>query len=209
MPRPKKYPEHKIEAYQLYQEKRNTGEDGSAVAIHVELQEAHPEGTVSYRVIAAWVREFKGMQEWQTLLDSPFHWPESMGTLGLPWEASAYIMDILFRLEQRRKGERSEDNRSKEFNTGARGLTTPRLTGREALWCWRVHLAAPEFGTSVGVKDDVYSLAKEFATREICSLVLHGPFDTVDLEARLVHKSWVDFHHPQIHEHLIMDPVKR
>jgi len=69
MPRPRKYESHKLEAYEIYMQRKANGEDVSALDIQVDLQGIHPEGTASYRLIANWVKEFKTRDEWQVLLD--------------------------------------------------------------------------------------------------------------------------------------------
>ena len=88
MSRPRKYNTHKVEAYDLYTQQKADGGDVSALDIQVLLEEAHPEGTASYRLVANWVKEFKNRGEWQTLLDSPFQW-HRLEEYRLPWEASA------------------------------------------------------------------------------------------------------------------------
>ena len=191
MARPKKYAEHKIEAYVFFQRRRAKGEDVSALDIQSDLDESRPDGTASYRLIATWVREFKLRESRESLLDSPFRW-YNMGACreyGLPWQASGFIMDMLAMIQ----GINAELATIKEELR-----LTPTL--REVLWWWRVHQAAPEIATYVGILFDIYLLASAFLFRELSRELLAVPTDTADLEARLAVKPWLnERRHQQYH----------
>ena len=191
MARPREFDDHKVEAYQLYIQLMASGGDVSAQNINIHLDEAHPEGTASYRLITNWVKEFKGQDAWQVLLDSPFQW-NLMEKYGLPWEAGKLVMDILFVLEIWRVGQRERAELNRREYPRSEIIVTPYLSVREALWCWRVHLASPEIGTLVGDRGDIYYLALQFSAREVAADILKKPFDVADLEALLVYKPWVD-----------------
>src|SRR5918996_2880608 len=125
MPRPRKYSNHKLEAYGLYQERKAKGEDVSALDIQVDLEELHPEGTASYRLIADWVREFKQQNAWQALLDSPFEW-HRMEEYGLPWECGSYVLNLY-----EKSCRRYDLDRKEEYEVPP--------TARQVRWWWRVH----------------------------------------------------------------------
>ena len=186
MARPREYDAHKLDAYQFYVQQKAAGGDDSALNIRVLLEVAHPEGTASYRTIANWVKGFKNEAEWRDLLDSPFQW-HLIEEYGLPWEASGYIMDILLKLESWRVDQREWKRDHPDV------VTTPYLSVREALWCWRIHLAAPEIGVTVGELGDIYYLARQFSSREVTTEILGKPLNLADLEALLMYKPWLDF----------------
>ena len=190
MARPRKYEAHKVEAYTIYATRKAAGEESTAVDIEVDLEGEHPEGTASSRLIVNWLKEFKNSDERQTLLDSPFEWHQ-MEASGLPWEASGFLMDILFVVESWR-AERERAERSVPEVGSVIYTPTTVLSFRDALWCWRVHLAAPEIGDTVGDLSDVYHLARQFSLRQIASDVLGRPLSMADLEALLIFKPWLD-----------------
>ena len=187
MPRPQKYGNHKLEAYRLYQQRKAKGEDVSALDIQVELEELHPEGTASYRLIADWIREFKRQDERQALLDSPFHW-HLMEQCGLPWEASSFLMTMLGEVTQ------SVTEASETHDTSLPGW---RPTFRDAIWWWRVHQAAPEITDLL----DIQWWANSLAFREMVHELLGWPLVMADLEACLTLKPWLDDeHHDAYHK---------
>ena len=192
MPRPPKYPEHKLEAYGYYQNRKadsgGVAASVSTVDVLVDLEAEHPEGMASYRLIANWVREFKQQDEWQTLLDSPFQW-HRMQEYGLPWEASRIVVDLLDMVEEHRAQVQAfhrDSGRKLLFALGSR-----RPTARQIRWCWRVHQAAPEIGTEVGHRSDLWFLAMRFSDRELCRDVLGLPLSMGDLETLLVYRPWL------------------
>jgi hypothetical protein len=214
MSRPRKYEAQKLEAYSIFTQRKAADEDVSAVDVQVDLEEKHPEGTASYRLVANWVKEFNNRDEWQVILDSPFQW-HLMDQYKLPWEAGDYLMDIVYKmgvtcsalkgkpvvigldptLEAQVGAETAQRIRSSWQSRGTREYTVPLLplSVREANWCWRVHLAAPEIGRDVGLSVDVADLSIEFAFRELVRDMLGRPFEVADLEALLVYKPWLDF----------------
>ena len=60
-----------------------------------------------------------------------------------------------------------------------------KVTVRQARWCWRVHLAAPDIFLL-----DAYGLAQNFSFREQARDVLAVPLEVDDLEAILAYRSW-------------------
>src|SRR5919106_6757074 len=172
MPRPRKYSNHKLEAYGLYQQRKAKGEDVSALDLQVELEELHPEGTASYRLIADWVREFKQQDEWQALLDSPFQW-HRIEEYGLPWECGRYVLDLYLKSSRYGDPERNVNY-----------VVAPSV--RQVRWWWRIHLAAPE------VKGmDLILLAQRWVAREMAHDVLNVPLEMADLEALLIYRPWI------------------
>lgn len=186
MPRPRQYEAQKLEAYSIYTQRKAAGKDVSAVAIQVDLEEKHQEGTASYRVIANWVKEFKNSDERQALLDSPFEW-HLMDQYGLPWEATSCLTEFLFMVEKWR------------VIDGAQKAVSPRLiiappfTVREAIWFWRLHQSAPEIEATTGNWLDVMILASQFVRRDMAADVLRQPRYMADLEALLLYKPYLDF----------------
>jgi hypothetical protein len=186
MPRPQKYRYHQLEAYSLYQGMKARGEDVSALDIQVELEELHPEGTASYRLIADWVRTFKQQDERQALLDSPFQWSR-MELCGLPWETSSFIMEMLADVYQ---GNEWEAISRGKVPTGHFFSAIP--TFREVIWWWRVHQSCPEIATQVGDLFDIRVLGSSFVIREVANEVIALPLETADLEACLALKPWLN-----------------
>lgn len=122
--------------------------------------------------IAKYVREYEASLK---DLDKPFEW-SSLKKYDLPWEASSYLLEIQTLLQ---KGAMIEhyfgDQKTKLL-----------LTFRQATWCWRVHLAAPDIDSPI----DVWYLAQRFANRELAAANLDVPLYFADLEAHLAHKPW-------------------
>ena len=190
MPKPKTNPEQRIRAYRLWKD----GEGQTAIRNALEEEFNNP---VSERTVATWIKEFKSLSPEKVDLDAPYEW-HRMDRYGLPWEASGYLIKMLYINEMRRSSDRAAAIRNREVNPTATVIITPQLTFREALWCWRVHLALPDVGTVVGVQDDVWFLAKQFASREIFADVLAEPLYMADLESLLVYKPWLDFHREEV-----------
>jgi hypothetical protein len=179
MSRPQKYGSHKLEAYGLYQQRKALGENVSPLDIHEDLQETHPEGTASYRLVADWIREFKRQDDRQALLDSPFRW-HLMEQCGLPWEASNYLLEM-WRLNV-------EGNLiAYEVILADGSIGTPQLvpTNRQARWWWRVHRAAPNLSFS-----EVNILTDDFVLRELDHEILGLPLEMADLQAFLAYRPW-------------------
>ena len=181
MPRPKKDPTIRITAYELFREGKGP------TPICEALRATFGEDAVSERTVATWVKGFKELNQPVIDLDSPFQWSQ-MDQYGLPWEASAYIMDIRYDFEKFREALR----RVQESNRQDERVIDRHLTAREAIWCWRVHQAAPEIGAAVGCLTDVRHLAIQFAFRELARDVLAEPLDIAGLEATLVYKPWLN-----------------
>lgn len=157
MPRPKKSPEQQVRAYQLHQQRFGAG----AITLQLELEFEAP---VSRRTVERWIGGFPKDSE----LDSPFEW-HRMEEYGLPWEASAFLLEMLFAARESRLNH-----------------LLPEPTVRQARWWWRVHLAAPE----IRDPDDLILLAQRFVSREIAHDILGSPLDLGDLQALLAYKRW-------------------
>jgi hypothetical protein len=184
MARPRKYEEQKLEAYKIFQRLSSTGKYVSAVDIEVDLEEGHPEGVASPRLIASWLKEFKGREEYQTRLDMPFRW-YGMEDVGLPLEASSFLLSVL-----------GEVIRSIPEDIEPEAARS-RPTYRDALWWWRIHLACPEIHDLL----DIQWLAAAFTMRELRHEVLERPLVTEDLEAVLALKPWLsEDHHESYHD---------
>ncbi len=175
MPRPRKFGDQKLKALRFFVERKNAGEDVSALDVKGYLEVEHPEGTASYRLVANWVKEFKGRDDWQTLLDSPYSWSKTTD-YGLPWEAGAYLLEMW--AFQQEEG---------VFSTEIEGVhvSPPLPTGRQMIWVLRVHLAVPDVSML-----DVWLLAQYFVTRELAHEVDGAPIDVEDLEALLAYAPW-------------------
>ena len=197
MPRPKASPEQHMEAYRLYMGKKGPK------AIVDALCEKYGDDAVSERTVATWVKGFKGLSSGITDRDAPFQW-HLMDKYGLPWEAGAYLMGVLHATEGRRNRER--DMNKEPDPLGAVWTVSPTLTSREALWCWRVHLAAPEVGQEVGRPFlDVLHFARQLAFREIAHEVLGEPLRMADLEAVLAYKPWLSEERHEIYHKALDD----
>ena len=186
MPRPRKYESHKLEAYDIYRQRKATGEGISALGIQVDLEAEHPEGTASYRLIASWVKEFNNRDEWQTLLESPFQW-HKLEEFGLPWEASSFLLEMwVFVLKRQSLVERAVGTQARIGTGPPIGVPPmPAPTVREARWWWRVHLAAPDLSNA-----KVWNLGNTFSLCEMAHHVLGRPSELGDLEAYLAYRPW-------------------
>ena len=143
---------------------------------------------VSERTIAKWVKAFKGLTPNEVDFDSHFHW-NSMEQHGIPWEAGNYLNNMLYVIHSLNHSETIAETLHMSMPYFGRDL---QLSFRYAKWCWRVHLAAPEIGETVGTLSDVFFIAIQFGDREIFTEILEQPIETEDLEALLVYKPWLD-----------------
>ena len=164
MPRQRASPEQHKRAYDLFLE-------GSGPAAILRMLEDEFEEPVSARTVATWVKSFKELSPGTVSLDSPFEW-HRLEEYGLPWEASAYLLEMWAFVQENEIYE-------------ARGFTIPPPTIRQVRWWWRVHLAVPELDMA-----DVWVLAQRFAFRELAHEVLGQPSGMADLEAHLAYKPW-------------------
>ena len=105
-------------------------------------------------------------------------------------------------IEGWRLDKRNDPERNKEVDILKKQFYA-RLSVREAVWCWRVHLAAPEIGATVGVLRDVYFLARQFSQREISADVLNRPLYMADLEPLLVFKPWLNDDRQQYYHRVV------
>jgi hypothetical protein len=134
-------------------------------------------------------------------LDEPFRWPK-LQECGLPWEASAFIMNMLAAIYEYREEAAEFRERYPERVPAYMLDFTP--TVRQMIWWWRVHLAAPEIGQQVGGLQDIRLLGDAFAVRELVHQLLGRPLETEDLEASLALKPWLsDERHD--HYHRVVD----
>ncbi len=181
MPRPKANPAQHLCAYRLWREGKGQ------TAIYKELDKQFGDEAVSERTVGTWIKRYKSLDPETVDLDAPFEWHQ-LDKYGLPWEAGAYMVELLYLIETSRAL-----NRDEEDEPNPRTSVTPLLSVREALWCWRVHRASPEIGEAVGNLADVLDLGRLFAGREELANVLGEPLYMEDLEALLVYKPWLDF----------------
>jgi hypothetical protein len=143
---------------------------------------------VSERTIAKWVKAFKSLTANEVDSDSNFHW-HSMEQHGIPWEAGNYLNNMLYAIHSLNHSNSTADTLQMPRSCYCRDL---QLSFRYAKWCWRVHLAAPEIGATVGKLSDVFFIAIQFGDREIFTEILEQPIEIEDLEALLVYKPWLD-----------------
>jgi hypothetical protein len=109
--------------------------------------------------------------------DVPFEW-HRMGEYGLPWEASHYLLEMWAQLNESEAGFDLD-------STYSRKVQTAELTVRQAKWCWRVHLSAPDLGFR-----DTWQKAQDFVYEERRCDFLGKPFDAEDLWAYLAYGEW-------------------
>lgn len=169
MPRPKASAQQHRRAYELY----NAG--FGPTAILQQLYEEYRDDTVSARTIATWIKGYKDLREEVTKLDAPFEW-HRLEEYGLPWEASAYLLDMWAHVHQH------FDMEWQEFDQ----VPPPPPTVRQVRWWWRVHQAVPEIEN----KMDIYWLAESFVGREMYHDIINVPLEMADLEAYLSYKPW-------------------
>ena len=115
-------------------------------------------------------RAIKNMPE--SSEDIPFEW-HRMAEYSLPWEASHYLLEMWAKVNEGEAG----------FTLGS--IYNERLTVRQAKWCWRVHLSAPDLEFK-----DTWLKAQDFVYEERHHDSLGKPFDTLDLQADLAYGEW-------------------
>ena len=123
---------------------------------------------VSHTTVWRWVGAFKKEHADSERFDRPFQW-HLLEAYGIPWEASAYLLEMWSFVMERTHAE----------------FESRHPSGRQIRWCWRVHLAASDLPIL-----DTWSLAQRFAQREIDHEILGIPLDMADLEAHLGYRSW-------------------
>lgn len=185
MARPRANPEQHLDAYCLWRDGKG------AKDINQALYKAYGNNKVSERTVANWIREFKDLHPKVTDQDTPLQW-HLMDQSGLPWEAGALLLNIQF-----------DGNRwgfDPEGPLSSLEQRLPPLTVREARWCWRVHLASREIGSTVGTLSDVAWLARTCAYRELMQeiKVVAGTGQNMDtlmapVNGLLRYKPWLDF----------------
>ena len=178
MPRPKADPRQKLEAADVY---RLVGSKPSV--IHVRLIEKFgEEQAVSLRTVSSWIAEFKAKL---SDLDESFAWhrmPEYQEKgWSLPWEASEFLLRMWRRIWD---GDRWEE------------LGHPSV--REAVWWWRVHLAAPDLELR---KVEIW--ARRFALRELSQILFGDPSDVEDIYQALAYRDWESDDQRKIYERAI------
>jgi hypothetical protein len=142
-----------------------------AQAISEEAEDRHkPNRSTVYRAI----RSMPGSSE-----DAPFEWSR-LQEYGLPWESTHYLLQMWVRVNEAEEG----FNLEAPYNGG--------LTVRQAKWCWRVHLAAPDLEFK-----DTWQLATDFVYEERHRDYLGKPFDADDLWQYLAYEEWRSEEHRQ------------
>lgn len=142
------------------------------------LQQKFP-GRVNFSVdtVRRLINDLKGMHDtpiWR-LLRSAFEWHQ-MEEYRLPWEASQFLLEMQTWCEE------TYSNHS--------------FTVHEAQWCWRVHLAAPDFDTQ-----KTWMMAQRFIRREVGAMLWGEPLDMKELETYLRYGSWrSEEHHDRYHK---------
>lgn len=117
-------------------------------------------------------------------IDNPFEW-HRLEEYGLPWEASAYLLQVWsHRIEYWRGTDRLIDEERPEEDPNH---SDGPLTARRARWCWRIHLADPELNV-----DGVLSLSAAFESRDLVHELLNVPLELKDLEVLLAYKPWAN-----------------
>ena len=109
----------------------------------------------------------------QKLLDLRFEWSR-MDEYGLPWEASAYVLGMW-----------------KEFLRQFHIAYGIIPTARQAVWWWRIHLAAPK----IDDPENLFYVANPFTVRELQHVILGRELEFSDLEAWLAYKPWESREH--------------
>lgn len=161
MPRQRASSEQHKRAYDLFRDEKGP----SAILKTLEDEFEEP---VSVRTVATWVKGFRELSKETLILDSPFEW-HRMEEYSLPWEASAYVLEMWTFVHENLRW--------------ALHLGSPSV--RQVRWWWRVHLSARDLGM-----EDNYWLAERFAIRELEHNVLGLPLEMADLEAHLAYKPW-------------------
>lgn len=182
---PKVNPMLHQEAYHLWRDGNGPAAIAKSLFQHFSSDGQDP---VSERTIAKWVKAFKSLTPNEVDSDSHFHW-HIMEKHGIPWVAGNYLNNMLYAIQGLNHSNATADTHHMPSSCFGRDL---KLSFRYAKWCWRVHLAAPEIGTTVGKLSDVFFIAIQFGDREIFTEILEQPIDSEDLEALLAYKPWLD-----------------
>jgi len=162
MPRAKADPRQETYAWHLY----SSGNGPTAILRQLKARFDNP---VSTRTVANWVSRFKYSLE--NGKDRPFEWL-TMDTHGIPWEASAFILDMW-----------QFDRQHKPFPNS--NVEIPEPTIRQVQWWWRVHQAIPELN-----RFDTWHLGQKFTIRDILAEVMEANIGSKDLQAYLSYKPW-------------------
>lgn len=164
MPRREIPGNQKLSAYAHYS---NGVDVGAAIARLLEAE--YHENAVNERTVRRWLPDFEKVQKSTAGIDEPFEW-RRMGEYGIPWDQGRFIHSIALE--------------ALAWSTLFDGY--PVLTGREALWCWRVRgalrLDVP--------KSDIHSVARALVARELRHEVLGEPFYTADIDAWFQYRPW-------------------
>lgn len=106
----------------------------------------------------------------ERLLYRYFYWPESMGTVDLPWEASRPLLDML---------------------AVAKSWDSARPTIRFARWYWRLHQAAPRLTQEARYgRITLYVAAGELAAAEAAGASMESTWRAI--EAWLAFEPWTE-----------------
>jgi hypothetical protein len=120
----------------------------------------------SQRTIGRIKERWRDLPSQRQLLYRQFHWPESMGSDQLPWEASAAVLELLSWLR--------ETSDAEAWQRPDTGLVT---------WYWRATLAAPNAPTNIRVQ----------AARHLLAWEILGERSRLDaLEWFLAFKGWAE-----------------
>jgi hypothetical protein len=111
--------------------------------------------------------------------DTPLEWSR-VQEYGLPWESTHYLLQTWARAIEGEEG----------FDLGSSYIGG--LTVRQAKWCWRTHLAAPDLEFK-----DTWQLATDFVYEERHRDYLGKPFDADDLWQYLAYEEWRSEEHRQ------------
>jgi hypothetical protein len=114
------------------------------------------------RLISELRRRHDTPMQWH--LNSTFEW-HRMEEYRLPWEAGQFLLEMQAWCEEK--------------------YPKHAFTVREAQWCWRVHLAAPDLNIY-----ETWLIAQKFIRREVSSILWGEPLDMEGLEAYLRYGGW-------------------
>ena len=129
---------------------------------------------VSLRTVKAWRADYKERQaELETRLDAPFEWSR-LTDFDVPAEGSRAVLDA-YRFYLSKGWDESEP-----------------FTFRLARWVWRVSQALqPWDGPDPAMRSwDIVVFAREYATRQLATVVLRQRHDTADLDLFLACAPW-------------------
>lgn len=195
---------HKLLAFSLYSHGENSG-----AAIARVLIDRYGNEAVDERTVRRWLKSFAKVLQRTQRIDEPFDW-RRMDDYGIPWSRSELLLDLSLFLQVNGaiKSNRAQVATSriirahglKEFNRKFESefvnhsvVQLPRLSGREAIWAWRVQETIGQFQGVVETKlwrIDILSVARALATREIISEIWGGADDMADIQAWLHYRPW-------------------